>query len=167
MVQDAPAFLDVALDTMFVQELARSHSNVQYAKPESVPSADAIACLASLPSMGVFGGQGGLYFIEALESGADGLIPGCEQPRNFQRIYAQWVSHDLESARAEFQRLLPLLVWQFQSLQCFIASVKTLLHANGLLSHPVLRGRSWPLASTSQRILLKHARQANVIQVRR
>jgi dihydrodipicolinate synthase/N-acetylneuraminate lyase len=163
MVQDAPAFIGTSLDTNFVQELAREHANVQYAKPESVPPSDAIASLASLPNMGVFGGHGGLYFPEVLEAGADGLIPGCEQPEHFQQIYLSWVRGDLESARAEFERILPLLVWQFQSLDCFIASVKTILHAQGLLKHPSLRGKRWPLSRTSQQILLRHARRAGVI----
>lgn len=162
MVQDAPAFVGVALDPIFVQELARAHANVQYAKPESVPASDAVATLAQLPSMGVFGGHGGLYFMDVLEAGADGLIPGCEQPLAFQRIYTRWTSNDRASARLEFERLLPLLVWQFQSLPCFIACVKTLLHAKGLLAHPSLRGRSWPLSSGSQGILLNYARRTDV-----
>ena len=163
MVQDAPTFLGISLDVAFVQELAQEHANIQYAKPESIPASDAISALASLPNMGVFGGQGGLYFLQALEAGADGLIPGCEQPRHFQQIYASWVSGDLESARGEFHRILPLLVWQFQSLDIYIASVKTVLHAQGLLKHLSLRGKSWPIGRISQQILLRHAEHAGLI----
>jgi 2-keto-3-deoxy-L-arabinonate dehydratase len=163
MVQDAPVFVGVALDASFVIELAKSSPNVLYAKPESVPAVDAVATLASVSRMGVFGGHGGLYFLEVLAAGADGLIPGCEQPRNFQRIFEQWAKHDVESARAEFEQILPLLVCQFQSLECFIASAKALLHAQGLLEHPSLRGKPWPLGSASRRTLLEHARRAGAI----
>jgi dihydrodipicolinate synthase/N-acetylneuraminate lyase len=163
MVQDAPAFLGISLEVAFVQELAQEHANIQYAKPESIPASDAISALASLSDMGVFGGHGGLYFLQALEAGADGLIPGCEQPRHFQQIYASWVRGDLESARAEFQRILPLLVWQFQSLDFYIAAVKTVLHAQGLLKHLSLRGKSWPIGRLSQQILLGHAGHAGLI----
>jgi 4-hydroxy-tetrahydrodipicolinate synthase len=163
MVQDAPAFVGVALDASFVIELAKSSPNVLYAKPESLPAVDAVATLASVSRIGIFGGHGGLYFFDVLAAGADGLIPGCEQPRNFQRIYEQWIKHDVEAARAEFHRILPLLVCQFQYLDCFIASVKTLLHAQGLLRHPSLRGQPWPLSCTSRRTLLEHARRAGAI----
>jgi len=140
MVQDAPAFVGVALDPCFVTDLAHAHPNVLYAKPESVPAADAVAHLAALKRLGVFGGHGGLYLLEILEAGADGVIPGCEHPRGFQEIYQAWVNKDFELAGQRFQRLLPLLVWQFQSLECFIASVKTILHVQGLIGPPSLRG---------------------------
>lgn len=163
MVQDAPTFIGTSLDTDFVQELSREHANVQYVKPESIPASDAIGCLASLPNMGVFGGHGGLYFLEALEAGADGLIPGCEQPGSFHQIHTSWEKGDRDAARRHFERILPLLVWQFQSLDFYIACVKTLLHAQGLLKHPSLREKKWPLSAASQQILLGHARRAGLI----
>jgi 4-hydroxy-tetrahydrodipicolinate synthase len=163
MVQDAPTFVGVSLSPEFITRLAQRCPNITYAKPESVPAADAVSQLASVPGIGIFGGHGGLYFLEVLEAGAHGLIPGCAQPRLFQRIFETWTRDDKESARAAFYEALPLLVWQFQSLECFIASVKALLHAQGLIRHPSLRGRQWPMGSTSQRILLRHAKQAGIL----
>jgi 4-hydroxy-tetrahydrodipicolinate synthase len=163
MVQDAPAFIGVSLSPEFITRLVQCFPNVTYAKPESVPIADAVSQLISLPRMRVFGGQGGLFFLEVLEVGAHGLIPGCAQPKLFQHMFESWTRGDLESARSEFREVLPLLVWEFQSLECYIASEKTLLHAQGLLKHPLLRGRSWPLGEVSKRILLKHARRAGII----
>ncbi|MBS0417813.1 MAG: dihydrodipicolinate synthase family protein [Proteobacteria bacterium] len=163
MVQDAPAFIGTALDTAFVTELAQEHSNVEYAKPESIPASDAIGALAPLANMGVFGGHGGLYFLEALEAGADGLIPGCEQPHHFQQIYTSWLEGHRDAARRDFARILPLLVWQFQSLDLYIACVKSLLHAQGLLKQTSLRGKPWPLSGAAQRILLRHARRVGLI----
>jgi 4-hydroxy-tetrahydrodipicolinate synthase len=163
MVQDAPAFIGTSLDSAFVSELAQQQPNVEYAKPESIPASDAIAALAPLSNMGVFGGHGGLYCIEALEAGADGLIPGCEQPQQFQQIYASWHQSDPDVARRLFERILPLLVWQFQSLEFYIASVKTLLHTQGLLERPSLRGKPWPMTGIAQQTLLRHARRVGVI----
>ena len=163
MVQDAPAFIGVSLSPEFIIRLAQRCPNVTYAKPESVPAVDAVSQLISLPGMGIFGGHGGLYFLEVLEVGAHGLIPGCAQPELFQRIFATWTRGDKESARAAFHEALPLLVWQFQSLDCFIASEKTLLHAQGLTKHPSLRGREWPMGSASKRILLANARRLGIL----
>jgi 4-hydroxy-tetrahydrodipicolinate synthase len=163
MVQDAPAFVGVSLSAQFITRLAQSCPNVTYAKPESIPAADAVARLATLPGMGIFGGHGGLYFLEVLEAGGHGLIPDCAQPQLFQQIFASWTCGDKDSARQAFYQLLPLLVWQFQSLECFIAAVKILLHEQGLLKHPALRGRPWPLEGPSREILLRHARRAGVL----
>jgi dihydrodipicolinate synthase/N-acetylneuraminate lyase len=163
MVQDAPAFVGVSLSAEFITRLAQSCPNVTYAKPESMPAADAVAKLATLPAMGIFGGHGGLYFLEVLEAGAHGLIPDCAQPQLFQQIFASWTRGDRDSARQAFYQLLPLLVWQFQSLDCFIAAVKILLHEKGLLKHPALRERPWPIESTSRDILLRHARRAGAL----
>lgn len=163
MVQDAPTFIGVSLSPEFITRLTQRCANVTYAKPESVPAADAVSQLASLPGMGIFGGHGGLYFLEVLEVGAHGLIPGCTQPKLFQRIFASWTRDDKESARAAFYEALPLLVWQFQSLECFIASEKTLLHAQGLIRHPLLRGRPWPMGHVSQRILLARASRDGIL----
>lgn len=163
MVQDAPAFIGVSLSPEFITRLAQRCPNVTYAKPESVPAADAVSQLISLPGMGIFGGHGGLYFLEVLEVGAHGLIPGCAQPELFQRIFESWTRDDKESARTAFHEALPFLVWQFQSLECFIASEKTLLHAQGLTRHPSLRGRQWPMGSASKRILLAHARRLGIL----
>jgi 4-hydroxy-tetrahydrodipicolinate synthase len=163
MVQDAPAFIGVALSAEFIIGLAQRCPNVTYAKPESVPAADAVSQLASLPGMGIFGGHGGLYFLEVLEAGGHGLIPGCAHPKLFQGVFESWSRGDRESARAAFHEALPLLVWQFQSLDCFIASEKTLLHAQGLIGHPSLRGRGWPMGTASERILLAQARRVGVI----
>jgi dihydrodipicolinate synthase/N-acetylneuraminate lyase len=163
MVQDAPAFIGVSLSPEFITRLVQRFPNVTYAKPESVPAADAVSQLISLPHMRVFGGHGGLYFLEVLEVGAHGLIPGCAQPKLFQRIFESWTRGDKESARSVFHQALPLLVWEFQSLECYIASEKALLHAQGLLKHPLLRGRPWPMGNVSKRILLTHARRAGII----
>jgi 4-hydroxy-tetrahydrodipicolinate synthase len=167
MVQDAPTFLGVALDTEFVIDLSGSRQNVTYVKPESVPAADAVAALAPVEPLGVFGGHGGLYFLEVLEVGADGLIPGCDQPEAFQEVFDAWEAGAHGAARDRFLRLLPLLVWQFQSLECFIASVKTLLHAKGLVSQPSLRGQRWPLGARSEDILMRHAATAGAVPATR
>jgi dihydrodipicolinate synthase/N-acetylneuraminate lyase len=163
MVQDAPAFIGVSLSSEFITRLAQRFPNVRYAKPESIPAVDAVSQLASLPDMGIFGGHGGLYFLEVLEAGAHGLIPGCALPRLFQRILDRWTRGDQGSAREAFEAALPLLVWQFQSLDCFIASEKMLLHAQGLIAHPSLRGRPSPMGDSSKRILLTHARRVGAI----
>ncbi len=163
MVQDAPAFLGVALDADFILELRSQHANVRFAKPESTPAADAIAALRPDRKLGIFGGHGGLYLLDILHAGADGVIPGCEHVRGFVDVWNLWQETRAAEAERQFKRLLPLLVAQFQSLPIFIASVKTVLLARGLLTSAVLREDSTTLGLESQRLLLEHARRAGAL----
>jgi 4-hydroxy-tetrahydrodipicolinate synthase len=162
MVQDAPAFVGVALDADFVAALRADCANVTYAKPESVPAADRTAELVALGGIHVFAGHGALHYLDALEAGAHGIIPGCELPAAFVRIYEEHRAGRVDEARAVFARVLPLVVSQFQTLDLFIAASKTLLVELGVIERADTRSgaRVSPLA---RRLLLEHARFAGAL----
>jgi 4-hydroxy-tetrahydrodipicolinate synthase len=164
MVQDAPAFVGVTLDPDFVGALADQHPNVRYAKPETTPAVDSVARLCRDSRLRVFGGQAGVTMIDLLEAGAHGVIPGCDIPATFAAIDAAWRRGDHAGARAEHERVLPLLAAEFQSLECFIASVKTVLVARGVIGRDTLRGRPDALGPTSRATLLAHAARIGVIR---
>jgi 4-hydroxy-tetrahydrodipicolinate synthase len=161
MVQDAPAFLDVSLGAAFVAELAAERINVRYAKSEASPAAERTAELAQLlgKGVGVFGGASGLHCIDVLEAGAIGLIPGCEAPAQFVGIFEAFASGRAEEAAQCFAQLQPLLVFETQALDLFIASSKAILKARGLIRSDALRGPN-PLGQRSRQLLARHAQRA-------
>lgn len=163
MVQDAPDFVGVAVGTEVMAELRAAHANVRLAKPESTPAADAVAELVTDHDIGVFGGHGGLYTLDVLNAGAHGVIPGPDAVGALLHVYESWKRGDEPAARDAFERLLPLLVAEFQSLPCFIASVKRVLVARGVISRPDLRGRPFKIGRASEATLLEHARRAGVL----
>jgi 2-keto-3-deoxy-L-arabinonate dehydratase len=162
MVQDAPTFIGVSLDPDFIRELRASSPNVVYAKPESVPAADKVAELVEIGNIGVFGGHGALYYLDVLDAGAVGMIPGCEMPSAYARIFELHQSSQYEEARRLFTRVLPLVVAQFQSLEYFIAASKTILAEQGVIERPDVRGVT-PISELGRRLLLGHARAAGAI----
>ncbi|HET7571438.1 MAG TPA: dihydrodipicolinate synthase family protein [Gaiellaceae bacterium] len=162
MVQDAPAFVGVALDPDFVRELRALAANVSYVKSEAVPVADTVAALAALEDVAVFGGHGALYTLDALDAGATGMIPGCELAAEYARIFELHQAGEREEARRLFTRVLPLVVAQFQSLDAFVASTKEVLAARGVISRADVRAGAG-LGALSRRLLLEHAVAAGAL----
>lgn len=162
MVQDAPAFVGVALDPEFVRELRAFAGNVAYVKSEAVPVADTIAALVALGDVAVFGGHGALYYLDALDAGATGMIPGCELAAEYARIFELHQAGDREEARRLFTRVLPLVVSQFQSLGYFVGGSKTVLAARGVIARPDVRD-GVALSALGRRLLLEHAAAAGAL----
>jgi len=161
MVQDAPAFIDVSLGAAFVAELAAARTNVRYAKSEAFPAAERTAELAALlgERVRVFGGASGLHYLDILDAGAVGMIPGCEAPAAFVGIYDAYMAGRSREAAQRFARLQPLLVFETQTLDIFIASSKAILKVRGVISSDALRAPN-PLGAQSRELLMKHAGHA-------
>jgi dihydrodipicolinate synthase/N-acetylneuraminate lyase len=157
MVQDAPIYLGVSLGPDFVLDLAAARANVTCVKTETLPCGAAIAELASRVGdrLSIFAGNSALHYIDALDAGAIGIIPGSEMPDKYVAIDARYRAGDRSGAYDAFRRILPLIVFQIQTLENFIASSKAILHARGVLSTPQVRiGRT--LDSWSRRALARH-----------
>jgi dihydrodipicolinate synthase/N-acetylneuraminate lyase len=161
MVQDAPAFINVSLGAEFVAELAAGRTNIRYAKSEAFPAADRTEELVTLlgERVGVFGGACGLHYLDVLDAGAVGMIPGCEAPAEFVRIYDAYKAGRRDEAARRFARLQPLLVFESQTLDIFIASSKAILKSRGIIRSDALRAPN-PLSARSRRVLMRHAEHA-------
>jgi 4-hydroxy-tetrahydrodipicolinate synthase len=161
MVQDAPAFIEVSLGATFVAELAAARGNVRYAKSEAFPAAARTEELVNLlgERVGVFGGACGLHYLDVLDAGAAGMIPGCEAPAEFVVIYDAFKAGRREEAAERFARLQPLLVFEAQTLDIFVASSKAILKSRGIIRSDALRAPN-PLDAGSREVLMRHAKQA-------
>jgi dihydrodipicolinate synthase/N-acetylneuraminate lyase len=166
MIQDAPSFVGVSLDEGFMLDLASTEPNVLYAKPEGLPAGVWSARLATA-GLTVFGGQGGLYVMDVLEAGATGLIPGPEAAGAFQELLDAWRSGRRDDAWATYLRLLPLLVFEFQGLDHYIACGKALLQRFGVIRNAGLRGNDDPLDRYAARTLFERAARAGLIPATR
>jgi 4-hydroxy-tetrahydrodipicolinate synthase len=165
MVQDAPAFIDVSLGAEFVAHLAADRANIRYAKSEAFPAAERTEELVNLlgKKVRVFGGACGLHYLDVLDAGAAGMIPGCEAPAEFVGIYEAYKAGRRDEAARRFTRLQPLLVFEAQTLDIFIASSKAILKARGIIKSDALRAPN-PLGAGSRRVLMRHAEHALAIE---
>lgn len=161
MVQDAPAFIGVALDAPFIVELGRLRANIRYAKTEAMPAGEAVHALRDARAQGaaIFGGQAGLQAIDVMDAGAVGLIPGCEVAADLVALMNAYTAGDREQAVVIHRRLLPLLNCMFQGLDCYIQSTKFLLWRRGLITSPVTRTGA-ELGQWSRAALERYATEA-------
>lgn len=144
MVQDAPAYLNVALDSQFMLDLAQERPNVRYAKIEAVPAGERVADLVSAAgdALAVFGGQAGLYYLSILDAGAVGVIPGCDCAEELVAIFQAHGAGRRDEAAELYRHILPLIVFEIQTLDFFIACSKELLRRKGILSSAAMRAPS-------------------------
>lgn len=139
IVQDAPEYLGVGLSSAGVREVVRRAPNVCAVKLESGPEGIEAWRAALGEGIAVFGGNGGLYLLDALRAGAAGIMPGVDT------VDLQVAIHELEragradEAEAQFARLLPLLVFEMQDIEHYNRCAKYVLNRRGITVRPELR----------------------------
>ena len=136
--------------------------NVRHAKPEGVPVVELVAELAAVPGLRVLGGHGGLHLPDELAAGAVGTVPGPEAPAAHQGVIDLWMRGEHAAARALHERLLPLLVAEFQGLGHYVLCVKELLVELGLISSARTRIAAHPLSPRARARLLATARRTGL-----
>ncbi len=107
MVQQSPhipAYKHCLLSAEYLAELSQ-HPNITYFKIEGTGAPERMAALKPLidtDKIGLFGGVGGITFIDELEAGAAGVIPGVGFNEVFLQSWAAWQVGD----KAEVKRIL-------------------------------------------------------------
>ena len=141
VIQDAPGYIGRELGVELMACLVREYSNICSVKTEALPAGSIIAELRAKlgQSVSIFSGTGGLYFLDALRAGAAGTVPGCDVPRFLVGVYQAYAAGRLAEAEDRFRKILPLLVYQMQSLDICIASEKCILAHKGIIARPHLR----------------------------
>ena len=138
MIQDAPEYLGVDLNTDFLGILSDQIDNISYIKSERPPVSNTIYSLKQIfdkRGVGIFGGQAAVGFFELLESGGAGTIPGCEATSILVRIWDEYIiNKDKNRAMEVFNTVLPFFVFEMQSLNMFIKCTKMVLFRKGLIS---------------------------------
>ncbi|HRW04242.1 MAG TPA: dihydrodipicolinate synthase family protein [Caldilineaceae bacterium] len=115
VVQDHPASSRVYMSVDFIVKLAEEAPQCNFLKLEDVPCPPKVAkARAAKPDMVIFGGLGGMMFLEELKSGADGAMTGFGFPDILVDIYRQYTSGDIDGATATFYRYCPLIRFEAQ-----------------------------------------------------
>lgn len=86
----------------------------------------------------VFGGLGGVYCLQELERGSDGLMTGYAYPEHLQAILNKFRAGDLAGAFEEYKHWLPLLIYEGQ-FSIGIALRKEILRQRGAIACAAVR----------------------------
>lgn len=95
--------------------------------------------LAGPDAMKIFGGLGGVYFLEELRRGAVGTMTGFAYPEVLVAIYERYAAKDEDGAAAIFDRYCPLIRYEFQpriglALRKYIYQRRGAIRSNALRS---------------------------------
>ena len=112
MVQDCPQVVGYGLTAGMITQMAERCSNIQYVKLEAQPAWPLMEALREQSSdrLAMLVGWGGIGFIEALERGAVGCMPGADAIGPMAQVYERYLAGDIEGARAVYAAILPVLV---------------------------------------------------------
>ena len=155
MVQDCPQVVGYGLTAGVIGQMADSCPNVQYVKLEAQPAWPLMEALKEQAGarLQMLVGWGGIGFIEALERGAVGCMPGADAIGPMAQVYGHYMAGDIQRARAIYAAVLPVLVAKGGSVQTFIQSAKYLLARAGAIDHATVRQPVTPLDAQSLREL--------------
>jgi 4-hydroxy-tetrahydrodipicolinate synthase len=109
VIQDYPAGSGVTVTAAELSEVAAGQTLVVGVKAEAPPTSGRIASLrSSNPNLGLLGGLGGLFLIDELRAGANGVMTGFALPERLVWIVDTYRT-DAAAATAAWEQLLPLM----------------------------------------------------------
>ena len=115
ILHDYPAATGIRMSVPLVVRMAEALDRVQVIKLEEPPSGPKVSQLkAQIPTLSVMGGLGGMYFLQELQRGADGIMTGFSYPEVLAGIYRAFVSGDHARAEQLFFQAAGLLMYEFQ-----------------------------------------------------
>lgn len=139
LVQDAPEYLSVTVGPAAVIAAAERAPNICGVKLET--GAEGIeAWRAQLgENFRVFGGDGGLFMLDVLRAGAHGIMPGVDTVDLLVAIARAEHNGRTRDAEDAFRQILPLLVFEMQSIDHYNACAKHVLRERGVIEGTDLR----------------------------
>jgi 4-hydroxy-tetrahydrodipicolinate synthase len=107
-------------------------------KAEAPPTSETIVALRDrLPGVGLVGGLGGLFLIDELRAGADGVMTGFALPERLVSI-VETFGTDAQAAEREWEALLPLM--RLEAFQPFsLAARKEVWRLRGVIGSAFCR----------------------------
>ncbi len=140
MIQDAPLLTGVNIGAAQMARMAKECANVKLAKVEAPPTAMKVTEVkqACGDSLVIFGGLNGHFFLEELQRGARGTMPGSDLMPMFVRVWNLYEAGKRQEARAEFNRALPLIRFELQP-GLGVSAMKHNLRAAGIIKHVTVR----------------------------
>lgn len=138
--QDHP-LSGIATPAPFLVDLARRVERFEYFKIEAMRAPVKIGQMRRLAAgaiKAIFGGTGGLLFLEELEQGAAGTMPSSLVAGAFVRILELYSAGDHAGAAEHFARVLPLV--NFETQLGGYRAAKELLALGGTIRSAFVRG---------------------------
>jgi len=144
-IHDYPAEFGISIPADLIARLAND-GVTPYLKAEDPPVlVKQRRILAGAPGrIGIFGGLGGMWVLEELANGAAGVMTGLAFPEVLVDIVQRYRAGDVEGAAAVFDRVLPLIRYEFQP-GIGVALRKHVFQRRGVFATTAVRAPSPPV----------------------
>lgn len=115
-IHDFPESFRTILSPDLIARMANEIDGVSYIKLEEHPVLAKMSRIQKLApdTIGIFGGLGGVYFLEELQRGSRGIMTGFAFPEVLLAVYDAFRDGDAAGAAALFDRYVPLIRYEFQ-----------------------------------------------------
>jgi 4-hydroxy-tetrahydrodipicolinate synthase len=151
IVQDFPPVTNVTFSAPLLAAMADQLPNLKVLKLEDPPLMQKIGAIRALTNRyAIFGGLGGMFFLEELYRGAAGTMTGFAFTEILVAVYEAYRSGQVTQAEAIFDRYLPLI--RFENQQVINLPIrKELLYRRGAIATPLLRDPFTPIDADTHR----------------
>ncbi|MCY3650526.1 MAG: dihydrodipicolinate synthase family protein [Acidimicrobiaceae bacterium] len=115
--------------------------NFRFVKLEDPMMVDRLLAIRSATAgrIGILEGWGGMYILEGIGAGIDGIMPGAAIADLLDRVFDAAVSQEPERAHDLFGGLLPYISFSLQDFELFLHIEKRVLVRRGLIASPTVR----------------------------
>jgi len=141
VIHDFPDSFGTEIRPEVVARLAKEGGvhMIKMEEPPVGPKISRIRELAGDEDMKIFGGLGGMFFLEELQRGAVGTMTGFAYPEVLVEIYNRYASGDHVGAAAVFDRYCPLIRYEFQpklglALRKYVYQKRGAIHSHAIRS---------------------------------
>lgn len=138
-----------------ISELHDRCGNFRFVKLEDPMMVDRLIAIRSATTgrVGILEGWGGLYMLEGVAAGIDGIMPGAAIADLLDSVFAAAESQSWERAHDLFGALLPYIGFSLQDFELFLQMEKRTLMRRGLIASPAVRALTrTPSAAVSAHI---------------
>ena len=139
-IHDFPESFRTILSPKLIARMANEIDGVNYIKLEDYPVLAKMSRIQKLApdSIGIFGGLGGVYFLEELQRGSRGIMTGFAFPEVLLAVYDAFRADNPKRAAALFDRYVPLIRYEFQP-KIGLAYRKFVYHRRGIIDSTFIR----------------------------
>lgn len=130
-----------SISVEFIKELMDENPNFKYLKLEEPLCAPKFESMikATKGKVGLFEGWGGLYMLELVPIGIQGVMPGLAVADILQRVFDLRRNGEDGKAFDLFEKVMPQIFFSLQNMELFHYAEKELLIARGVLSNSIAR----------------------------
>jgi 4-hydroxy-tetrahydrodipicolinate synthase len=139
-IHDFPESFTTTLSPELIARMGREIEGLRYIKLEDYPAPAKMGRIQQhgRDAIGIFGGLGGMYFLEELQRGSLGIMTGFAWPEVLVGVYNAFRAGDVAKAAAIFDRFLPLIRFEFQP-KIGLAYRKHVFHERGIFDTTFIR----------------------------